>query len=363
MATVEDKLKEVEEELAKTPRNKGTDAHVGKLKAKIARLKTNLEKTISKKSASLKGVKKSGDATVILVGFPSVGKSTLLNQLTNAESKVADYEFTTLDIIPGMMKYKGVDIQLLDVPGLISKASEGKGRGKGVLSTIRIADLIIIMADVKNLNQVDILKKELYIAGLRLNEDKPDIEIKKKITGGISINKTVKLTRISEETIKIILNEYSVHNADLIIREDISMDRFIDSVSKNRVYVPMFVVINKIDSVDENYLKDLEINEEHIFISALKEKNLDKLREMIYEKLDFIRVYMKQPGKEADMKEPLIVKGNSSVLDVCEKIHKDFVKNFNYARVWGGSAKFDAQKVSLKHVLKDKDVVELNLKK
>ncbi len=95
---IEEKIKEY---------NKATSHHIGKLKAKLSKLK---EESLQRSSGGTKGqgfhVKKSGDATVVLVGFPSVGKSTLLNNITNAESKVGAYQFTTLDIVPGVMEHK-----------------------------------------------------------------------------------------------------------------------------------------------------------------------------------------------------------------------------------------------------------------
>ena len=75
---------------------------------------------------------KVGDARVGLVGFPSVGKSTLLTKLTGTFSEAAGYEFTTLTCIPGIIRYRGARIQLLDLPGIIEGAKDGKGRGRQV---------------------------------------------------------------------------------------------------------------------------------------------------------------------------------------------------------------------------------------
>jgi adenylate kinase len=111
MDNIEEKIKAIEEEISKTSYNKATSHHIGKLKAKISKLK---EEQIKRSSGGSKGegfhIKKSGDATAVLVGFPSVGKSTLLNELTNAESKVGAYEFTTLEIIPGIMEYNNAQM-------------------------------------------------------------------------------------------------------------------------------------------------------------------------------------------------------------------------------------------------------------
>ncbi len=90
---------------------------------------------------------KSGDARVALIGFPSVGKSTLLSTVTTTESVVAAYEFTTLTCVPGVIQYEGAEIQLLDLPGIIEGAAQGKGRGRQVIAVARTADMVLMMLD------------------------------------------------------------------------------------------------------------------------------------------------------------------------------------------------------------------------
>ncbi|MEM4142457.1 MAG: GTPase, partial [Thermoplasmata archaeon] len=113
MPTIDEQIKEIEEEIKRTKYNKATEHHIGLLKAKLARLK-ELKESSKKKGGSVTGIKKSGNAMVSLVGFPSVGKSTIFNLLTNAHSEVGEYDFTTINAIPGIMEYKGAKIQLLD---------------------------------------------------------------------------------------------------------------------------------------------------------------------------------------------------------------------------------------------------------
>src|SRR4030042_5290498 len=254
-SVIEKQIKEIEDEIFKTQKNKATEHHIGKLKAKLARLRDEVDK---RKSSGGKGkgfaIKKSGDASVGLIGFPNIGKSTLLNQITDAKSRIGDYDFTTVDAIPGMMKYNGAKIQILDLPGLIAGASEGKGRGREVIAAVRNVDLILFMIDAQCEDNIEIMNQELYKAGMRLNQEKPDIVIKKTGKGGISVSSTVKLTHIDEPLIKAISSEYLI-NADIIVRDNITEDQLIDVFADNRIYVPVIVVINKIDLVTEKELK------------------------------------------------------------------------------------------------------------
>src|SRR3974377_953606 len=151
---IPEKIKEIQDQIHRTQINKATEFHIGLLKAKIATLKREQEDNIHGKTVHSGGenvgfdVKKAGDATVVLIGLPSVGKSTLLNRLTNAKSRVASYQFTTLTVVPGLMDYRGARIQVLDLPGIIEGAASGKGLGKRVLAVARNADLILFIVDV-----------------------------------------------------------------------------------------------------------------------------------------------------------------------------------------------------------------------
>ncbi len=366
MANIEEQIREIEDELAKTQYNKKTQHHIGKLKAKMARLKDEAELRRSKgPKAAGYAVKKSGNATVAIVGFPSVGKSTLLNKLTNAQSAVAAYQFTTLTCVPGLMEYRGAKIQVLDLPGLIKDASKGKGRGREVLSVVRSADLILLMLDVFETN-IQVLVEELRTANLRLNQRPPDIVIAKKNRGGITVNFTVKQTTLDEDLVKDMLNEYGYVNGDIVIRDDIDEDELIDYISGNRLYIPAVVALNKTDLVTPEYLKHIERRLKGwtlVPIAAEKGIGLERLREEVYKALRFIRIYMKPQGKEADLVEPLVIKDGSDIGMVCDSIHRDFRKNFRYALVWGKSARFPGQIVGLEHKVADQDIVTIIVKR
>src|SRR3989338_4539587 len=294
MASIEEKIKAIEEEIKNTDYNKATQHHIGKLKAKLAQLR---EALIKKKSSKGKGfgfaVKKSGNATVVLIGSPSVGKSTLLNQLTNADSRVEAYDFTTLDVIPGVMEYKDIKIQILDIPGVITGASIGKGRGKEVLSIARNSDLVLIVIDPQRIENLQSILKELYDTGIRLDQKKPNFTIKKTIRGGIKIISNIKLTRIDEKTVMEILNQYGIHNADITINEDLTADGLIDGIAGNRVYLSSVIVLNKIDTINNSDLMRIKNRfGDIVAISAMNKYNLEELKEKIFNKLNMIRVYM-----------------------------------------------------------------------
>ena len=362
---LEDRIKQIEDEIKKTPYNKATSHHIGKLKAKLSKLK---EESLQRSSKGTKGkgfhVKKSGDATVVLVGFPSVGKSTLLNDLTNAESKIGEYEFTTLEIIPGVMEYEGAKIQIFDIPGIITGASKGKGRGREILSVSRNADLILIILDVFNPQHFNIIMEELRNIGIRPNETRADVTVKPKKIGGLTVSSTVKLTNIDEKTIRSVLNEYGIHSADVLIRDNVTLDQFIDSLDMSCRYIPMLKVVNKIDLADKDYLNEIKAKmPDAVFISANEQVNVEKLKKETFDKLALIRIYLKPQGKKADLNEPLIVRRDSTVKDVATKLHRDFVRNFRHAKVWGSSVKFEGQKVGLDHVMNDGDILRIIVKK
>ena len=362
---IPDKIKAIQEEIHKTQINKSTEFHVGLLKAKIAKLKKELRE--NKHGNALSGgkenegfdVRKTGDASVVLIGLPSVGKSTLLNSLTNAKSRVAAYEFTTLTAIPGMMEILGAKIQVLDLPGIVEGAAKGRGMGKRVLSVARNADLVLTILDVFQPQQIKVLHRELGEIGIKVDKKPPDVRIEKSNSGGLAIQILSRI-KLSESLIREILRINGIHNGRVVIREPgLTDEDLIDLVSGNIVYLPSLPILNKIDLVPKKIVDKLKSDFGFMPVSADRNINIDSLKKAIYEKLDFIRIYLKPRGGKADFDEPLIMKRNCTVLDVCNKIHRNFVRNFRYANVMGTSVKFDQQKVGLDHVLENNDVVTI----
>jgi len=361
---IPEKIKAIQDQIHQTQLNKATEHHIGLLKAKIAKLKREQETVQTKKTGiSSDGfdVKRSGDATVVFIGLPSVGKSTLLNKLTGSRSAVAAYQFTTLTVVPGMMEYRGARIQVLDLPGIIEGASKGKGLGKRILSVARSADLVILVLDVFQPYHENVLRSELGNIGIRLDQKPPNIVIEKAGLGGVAIAQQVKLTTMPEKLVREILNVYGYTSALVVIREDITSEQLVDHLTGDKSYAESITVLNKVDLVDPKFVKEVraKVKSEVIPISADSGSNIEALKEKIYEKLDFIRLYMRPKGGETDFKEPLIIRRNSTVEDVCNKLHRSMKKEFRYGLVWGKSVKFGGQRVGLQHVLQDEDVLTI----
>lgn len=304
----------------------------------------------------------SGDARVGLIGFPSVGKSTLLSKLTGTHSEAADYEFTTLTCIPGTFRYKGCKIQLLDLPGIIEGAKDGKGRGRQVIGVARTCNLILIVLDAsKPMTHKRIIEKELEGFGIRLNQEPPAIVFKRKEKGGINIvNTGVAMTKMTKDMILSIMKEYRVSNADIAIRCDASVDDLIDVIEGNRIYTPCLYILNKIDSITIEELDLLSQVPHYVPICARKEWNFDDLLEKIWEYLNMYRVYTKPKGQIPDYDAPVVVpRDQNTVEEFCLRIHKSLVSQFKYALVWGNSVKHNPQKVGKEHRLADEDIVQI----
>ncbi|KAJ3197010.1 Developmentally-regulated GTP-binding protein 2 [Irineochytrium annulatum] len=327
-----EKIADIEAEMARTQKNKATEYHLGLLKAKLAKYRTMLLEPQGKSGPKGPGfdVVRSGDARVALIGFPSVGKSTLLSKVTGTTSEAASYEFTTLTCIPGKIHYNGAAIQLLDLPGIIEGASQGKGRGRQVIAVAKTADLILMMLDAtKGPRQRELLEIELEAVGIRINAAKPNIYFKVKKGGGVSFNATCKLTHLNERLVQQILQSYKIHNAEVLIREDHTVDEFIDVVLGNRKYIRCVYCYNKIDQISLEEVDRLARQPFTVVISCESDLNMDYLIEYLWKNLGLIRVYTKRRGEFPDFEGGLILRSGSSVMEVCRHIHKSLAEEIN----------------------------------
>ncbi|KAI4208023.1 MAG: hypothetical protein LQ346_000187 [Caloplaca aetnensis] len=360
MVNITEKIKEIEDEMRRTQKY-----HLGLLKGKLARLRAQLlEPAAGAGSGGGSGfdVSKSGDARIALVGFPSVGKSTFLSKITKTKSEVAAYSFTTLTAIPGVLEYGGAEIQILDLPGIIEGASEGKGRGRQVISAAKTSDLILMILDAtKKAEQRALIEAELEAVGIRLNREPPNIYLKAKKAGGMKITFQSPPRNLDEKMLYNILRDYKMLNCEVLVRdENATVDDFIDVIMKDhRKYIKCLYVYNKIDSVSLDFLDKLAREPDTVVMSCELDLGIQDVVERCWYELQLLRIYTKRKGEEPDFSEALIVRNNSSIEDVCDQVHRTLKDNFKYAMVWGASARHVPQRVGLSHTVADEDVVSI----
>eukprot|EP01094_Clydonella_sp_ATCC50884_P017751 TRINITY_DN3155_c0_g1_i3.p1 TRINITY_DN3155_c0_g1~~TRINITY_DN3155_c0_g1_i3.p1 ORF type:complete len:336 (+),score=120.07 TRINITY_DN3155_c0_g1_i3:169-1176(+) len=329
------KIKDIEDEMARTQRNKATAGHLGLLKAKLAKYRRELLTPSGGAGAGGgKGegfdVAKTGDARIGLVGFPSVGKSTLLNKLTGTFSEIASYEFTTLTCVPGVIYYKGAKLQLLDLPGIIEGAKDGKGRGRQVIAVARTCNLIMIVLDaLKPMKHKIIIENELEGFGIRLNKRPPNMTFRKKDKGGVHFSATCTTTHLDLDVVKTICHEYKIHNADVVLRDDCTAQDLIDLIEGTAVYIPCLYVMNKIDQLTIQELDVIDQIPHNVPISAHDEWNLDELLESMWEYLNLVRIYTKPRGQIPDYNAPVVMREKEpTIADFCNRIHKSLLPQF-----------------------------------
>jgi small GTP-binding protein len=363
-----EKIAEIELEIQRTQINKATEHHYGLLKMRLAKYRADL---LAQQSSGGGGggphfdVARTGDARVCLFGFPSVGKSSLMSKITDYESPVGDYDFTTVTAIPAILEVNGVKIQLLDLPGIVKDAHSGLGRGKEVLGVVRSCDLVVfVITAAEAETQIGTLNDELQKFGIRVNQTPPDVTITHSVTGGRTVDKRCSQTHLNDEDIKTVMNEAKFRSGHVTISEDITMDRLFDAFNQTHLkYMPAIYVYNKIDTLTMEQIDRLARQENSVVTSVIYDLNLDEVAQMIYSKLDIVRVYTKPPGKEPDLKEAVLLRKGATVQDLCMKLHKDMASRFRSAEVWGSSVKRMAQQVGKDHVLDDEDVITIRTNK
>ena len=368
--TIPEKIRALEKMYSTVPKHKGTEKLRLQIKRRLAELRKELEKQrmLQKKGGGYSlSVKKEGAAQIVLVGMPNVGKSSLLRLLTGVDVEVDNYQFTTVEPVPGMMDYGGVKIQLVEVPGLVEGAALGKGMGPQLLSVIRNADAVAVVVDLSNdpVKQMRVLLKEFERAGIKLNKRRPRVTIKRTPTGGIIINGQENILGDVNEVMKM-LREERIHSAEITVKEPVTLEDFADALDDSLVWKRAIIIANKGDAHGskegyERLVKEYSDRFTIVPVSAKKGINIEGLRDEIYRLAGVIRIFTKSPGEEPAY-PPIAVKRGTTVIEVARRIHKEFAKNFRYARVWGKSVKFPGQRVGPDHVLEDGDVVEIHVR-
>lgn len=335
-STPAEKIFALEELIAKIPKHKGTDRLRGDLRRKLSQLKKEAEVARHSKKGGksyLYVVQREGAAQVALVGFANSGKSSILASVTNATPVIAEYPISTLTPLPGMMPFEDIQIQLVDLPPVGNESTDG-----WVSGILRTADALLIVLDLTEDPEVqaELLIEQLVRWNIKILPNPSTSHFEKRGLKGISKEGKIGLSDPNSE-----------------LRTPVGIS------------IRALLVGNKNDqpSTKESFMR-LKEKYSHlctcISVSALKKENIEELKREIFGISGIIRVYSKPPGKEPDFSTPFTISSGSSVLDLAESIHKDFVPNLKFARIWG-SARFGGQRVEKSYVLKDRDIVEFHI--
>ena len=166
---------------------------------------------------------------------------------------------------------------------------------------------------------------------------------------------------LDEKIVAALLKDYKIHNADVLIRdENVTIDDFIDVINEQHIsYIKCLYVYNKIDAVSLEECDRLAREPNTVVMSCELNLGIEDLKEEIWRQLDLLRLYTKRRGVQPKLDDPMVVRNNSTILEVCDSIHRDMKNQFKYALVWGSSAKHSPQKCGLSHPVHDEDVVQI----
>ncbi|MBK5113824.1 MAG: 50S ribosome-binding GTPase [Candidatus Heimdallarchaeota archaeon] len=366
--TLDDKIVKLEKFISLVPKHKATEKLVARLRSRLVRYKTELEDKKRRQKSLSKGptwvIPKEGDAQVSLVGVKNSGKSQLLQILTGSNTKVADYPYTTEKPEPGVLDCGGAIIQLIDLPSIFPNIRIESKNGAMLLSQIRASDLIVFVIDLSGdpKEQMDILIEELYNGSIRVNKEKPPIELRKTGSGGAILIGESKVDATRGEIIEI-LHDLGIYNFSLKFFKPMTLADVVEALDYSLAYSKGIIIANKGDKTGskENFQKLKELYEKQFIIipvSAIEGEGLELLEKTIFDQLDLVRIKSKEPNGEI-AKKPIVLKKGATVSDVAKIIHTRFYDHFKQAKIYGPSAKFDGQSVGLNHVLADGDIVEI----
>lgn len=318
-ATLQEKIEALEEMMAVIPKHKGTEKLQADLKRKMAKLQTEGEKKHgASKVSTLYVVPQEGAGQVVLVGAPNVGKSSLLARLTKATPEIADYPFTTRLPHPGMMPYENIQIQLVDMPPVAAEFYEPWMGG-----IVRQADQALLVVDLSSDELLDEVEEVVRI-----------LEHSKIRLAGKSIGSG------ADEPPGI------VYTKTLVVANKSDLPRSEENLT----------------ILTEFYGSSFDI----LPTSTVSGEGLEDLRQLVFKRLEIIRVFSKVPGKKADVAgAPFVLKAGSTIVDLARAIHRDFEHTLKFAKVWSSekskrSVRYDGQMVERTHRLEDGDILELH---
>ena len=303
--TLDERIERLQDMISLLPKHKGTDHLYADLKRRLAKLKREFESAGGRKGSGGLDFIRDGAAQVVLIGPPNSGKSSIVRAVTHAHPEVGEYPFTTSRMIPGMVPYQDIQIQLIDTPPVT-----GDYMSMHLLGLVRSADAVLIIADLSSDSLLD------------------DLELL--------------FTSFRERHTSFVRSRASDSRDEILCR----------------------VIANKIDSADADERLSLlrEMIGEGLEItplSCMQEEDIGRIPGMLFQWLGIVRVYTKIPGEKADRDHPYTVLRGGTVEDICSLVHRDFAEKLKFARLW---RKSDIPLTVSRHeFVKDGDILELHL--
>jgi len=314
-----DRLDCLKELLRTIPKHKGTEHLQADIKTRIKQLTEELAgpKKGGKRSGPSHVVRPEGAAQLCLIGAPNAGKSSLHVQLTGSHSDIGPYPYTTHQPVVGMLPYKDIYFQLVDLPPVSGDFME-----PWLINAMQPADgvlLVIDLADPECLDHVPVILERLASRKVFLRASWPGLAAAK-----------------------------AQEHADELFH----------------LNLPTVLIANKSDlDPDPGEIETLEellgLRFPALTMSAKTGDGLDELGSFLFRALEIVRVYTKAPGKPADTDKPFTVRRGGTVLDVARLVHREIAQSLKFARMWGDEV-FDGQQVGPDHTVSDGDTVELH---
>lgn len=308
------KLELAHELLALMPKHKGTDKLQADMKAKISKLKKQIESGGKKhgdtRVEDYTHIEKEGAGQVIIIGPPNSGKSTIVGGLTNAKVEIAAFPFSTHKPVQGMMFFENTQIQLIDTPPVSPDYTE-----KYIPELVRKADIAIITADPTSAGVLESV--EFLFEYFKMK----NIEFK------------------SESTAESYMEKRREKKSRLVVTH-------IDEPSGE----------GAVEIFEEFFGEQLPV----MGLAVPSDLRVTEFKKELFDALRIVRAYCKQPGKEPDKSDPVVLPVGGTVADMALEIHKDFAHNLKFAKVWGSKV-HDGQMVSGDYEIDDEDIVELHI--
>jgi ribosome-interacting GTPase 1 len=329
-----ERLRWLREMLRTIPKHKGTEHLQADIKTRIKQLTEELAgpRKGGARTGPTHSIRPEGAAQVALIGPPNAGKSTLHSRLTGSRAEVAPYPYTTKTPLPGMLPYRDIHFQLVDLPPVSADFMES-----WYVNALRPADAAMLVVDLSDPECVD------HVAVIRDRLDQKKVTLDERWAEAAAVDQAPEAVRGKEV-------ERAEEGADEV------PDPF-------RLRLPALLIANKSDlDPDPDEVRVLEellgVRFPAVAVSAETGAGVEAIGPQLFDGLGIVRVYTKAPGRPADTERPYTVRRGDTVLDVARLVHKEIAESLKFARVWG-SGQFDGQQVGADHAVADGDIVEL----